>query len=358
MRWDIFCKIIDNYGDAGVCWRLCKSLLASPHSEASRRIEQIRLFCDDLEVLQELQDKVIENDPACTLEVLAWDQASAHHAQKVDVVIEAFACELPAAYVRHLRQDVVWLNLEYLSAEEFALSSHGMGSPQNSGQTKFFYFPGFLPASGGLIHGTPYIHRQGQHPLAKGSNYLAQFLEKLSPGSKKVSVFQYPSRDLSAWLMNLDQLCQSRGERVDLILCAGQKLDMALQHIDTHQLPMLSQYDYDILLQNCDLNLVRGEDSFVRAQLAGRPFIWDIYQQTDGVHLQKHAAFFALFSQYCPKPLLPALHALHHYELPEHWWQLLPELNQQAQSWARYLLEQTPLEVKIQDFVKTQENMR
>jgi hypothetical protein len=121
---------------------------------------------------------------------------------------------------------------------------------------------------------------------------------------------------------------------------------------------MVSQLDYDLLLQYCDLNLVRGEDSFVRAQLAGRPLIWDIYWQTDGAHLQKHAAFFSLLCERCPTSLLPALQALHHYELPQYWWHQLTELNQQAKSWASYLLGQTPLEVKIQDFVKTQENMR
>ena len=27
-RWDIFCKVVDNYGDAGVCWRLARQLVA------------------------------------------------------------------------------------------------------------------------------------------------------------------------------------------------------------------------------------------------------------------------------------------------------------------------------------------
>jgi uncharacterized repeat protein (TIGR03837 family) len=56
-------------------------------------------------------------------------------------------------------------------------------------------------------------------------------------------------------------------------------------------LPALTQVDYDHLLWSCDLNLVRGEDSFVRAQWAGRPFLWQIYPQHDGVHADKLAAF-------------------------------------------------------------------
>ncbi|MBY0444112.1 MAG: elongation factor P maturation arginine rhamnosyltransferase EarP, partial [Burkholderiales bacterium] len=26
VRWDIFCRVIDNYGDIGVCWRLARQL--------------------------------------------------------------------------------------------------------------------------------------------------------------------------------------------------------------------------------------------------------------------------------------------------------------------------------------------
>jgi hypothetical protein len=27
-RWDIFCKVVDNFGDIGVCWRLARQLQA------------------------------------------------------------------------------------------------------------------------------------------------------------------------------------------------------------------------------------------------------------------------------------------------------------------------------------------
>jgi uncharacterized repeat protein (TIGR03837 family) len=41
------------------------------------------------------------------------------------------------------------------------------------------------------------------------------------------------------------------------------------------------------------LNLVRGEDSFVRAQWAGKPFVWHIYPQHDDAHHAKLEAFMA-----------------------------------------------------------------
>ncbi|WP_234919801.1 elongation factor P maturation arginine rhamnosyltransferase EarP, partial [Aeromonas veronii] len=56
-------------------------------------------------------------------------------------------------------------------------------------------------------------------------------------------------------------------------------------------LPMTDQAGYDRLLWSCDLNLVRGEDSFVRAQWAARPFLWHIYQQEEEAHLIKLEQF-------------------------------------------------------------------
>jgi len=40
----------------------------------------------------------------------------------------------------------------------------------------------------------------------------------------------------------------------------------------------------------CDVNFVRGEDSFVRAQFAARPLVWQAYPQDEGAHLNKSAA--------------------------------------------------------------------
>ena len=62
-----------------------------------------------------------------------------------------------------------------------------------------------------------------------------------------------------------------------------------------HYLPALTQAEYDHLLWSCDLNLVRGEDSFVRAQWAGKPFLWQAYPQDDGAHVAKLAAFHRRF---------------------------------------------------------------
>jgi uncharacterized repeat protein (TIGR03837 family) len=58
-----------------------------------------------------------------------------------------------------------------------------------------------------------------------------------------------------------------------------------------HIIPFVSQDRYDELLWACDLNFVRGEDSFVRAQWAARPFVWQIYPQDEDAHWIKLTAF-------------------------------------------------------------------
>jgi uncharacterized repeat protein (TIGR03837 family) len=60
--------------------------------------------------------------------------------------------------------------------------------------------------------------------------------------------------------------------------------------------PFLPQDRYDELLWACDVNFVRGEDSFVRAQWAGRPFAWHIYPQKAGAHWVKLSAFLKRYN--------------------------------------------------------------
>ena len=53
----------------------------------------------------------------------------------------------------------------------------------------------------------------------------------------------------------------------------------------------LRKTDFDRLLWSSDFNLVRGEDSLVRAIWAGAPFVWQLYVQDDGAHGAKLDAF-------------------------------------------------------------------
>ena len=282
--WDIFCRVIDNHGDLGVCWRLACDLAA--------RGKKVRLWVDDAAALAWMAPS-----GAIDVSVLPWPDIGPAEAPGA-VVIEAFGCQLPAAFVKRMatmQHTPVWINLEYLSAEPFVERSHGLLSPQASGLNKWFFYPGFTPATGGLIRegglllrqqtfdSTEWLRSRGVAPLA---------------GEQVVSLFCYGQPALPALLERLSQ-------RPTLLLAtAGHAarqvenlLGASLQRgtLRAHLLQALPQPDYDHLLWSSDLNFVRGEDSFVRAQWAAKPFVWQIYPQADGADGVKLQAFLDRF---------------------------------------------------------------
>ena len=117
---DIFCTVVDNYGDAAVCWRLARQL-ATEHGW------KIRLWIDDPAPLAQLAPDYGNGPVSVRLWPNPWPTAGLAD-DAADVVIEAFACELPPAYVEAMAarsRPPVWLNLEYLSAESWVAGCHG-----------------------------------------------------------------------------------------------------------------------------------------------------------------------------------------------------------------------------------------
>ncbi len=277
MLWDIFCRVIDNHGDLGVCWRLARDLAA--------RGEQARLWVDDAAALAWMAPERPAN-----IDVRGWPDDDVD-VQPGDVVIEAFGCELPPAFVARMaarRPAPRWINLEYLSAEDYVERSHGLASPQfhgpGLGLTKHFFYPGFTPRTGGLLREPGLLERAAAFD---GAAWLAARGWAPRRGERVVSLFAYATPRLPALLDALS------AEPTLLLACPGplqeQIADQGLlRHI---ALPYLAQDDFDRLLWACDLNFVRGEDSFVRAQWAGRPFVWQIYPQHDDAHHAKLDAF-------------------------------------------------------------------
>lgn len=285
-HWDIFCRVIDNYGDIGVCWRLARQL-ASEHGK------QVRLWLDDLNSLQPLcpaLDVTSARQHCAGVDVVHWSENVAIDSVG-NVVIEAFACELPAAYVAAMAQMApkpCWINLEYLTAELWVESCHGLASPHPSlPLTKYFYFPGFSVATGGLL--------REQGLFAERDKTIAQIA---AHRGLDISLFCYDTAPVSELL---DVLAESSTE-IRLHVAPGQPLAAVAAYLggsgpwqcgQLRILPFtfLSQDDYDRLLWQCDINFVRGEDSFVRAQWAAKPFVWQIYRQDEGAHLVKLEAF-------------------------------------------------------------------
>ena len=287
-RWDIFCQVIDNHGDLGVCWRLAHQLYAAGQS--------VRLWVDDASALSWMAPDHAHSG----VEVVPWSQVSLANLNPLcvgDVWIEAFGCQIPEAFVAHgvstRRTAPLWINLEYLSAEEWVPRMHGLPSPIMSGPargwTKHFVFPGFTPETGGLLREVDLLQRQAHFDRTAARQQLAPDLAEMA---WLISLFCYEPAGLPELLTALagtpHQLLVTPGRplaalQAALAQGASEPIWRALAH--------KSQEGFDELLWACDLNFVRGEDSLVRALWAGRAFVWHIYPQDDQAHHAKLEAF-------------------------------------------------------------------
>ena len=290
LLWDVFCRVIDNYGDIGVCWRLASHLAG--------RGQRVRLWVDDPSALRWMAP---QGQPG--VEVGAWTTTTAFPAPG-DVVVEAFGCDPAPAVLAAMAARAetgrapAWINLEYLSAESYVERSHGLASPQMSGPArglvKWFFYPGFVPATGGLL-------REPALEAAQASFDRAAWLaaQGIAPaaGERLVSMFCYPGAPLARLVASLAAdgrptlVTTAPGAAAGALRAALAGAGAANATVRQHALRWLTQPDYDRLLWACDLNFVRGEDSWVRAHWAGRPFVWQAYPQDDGAHGAKIAAF-------------------------------------------------------------------
>ncbi|MBC5766199.1 elongation factor P maturation arginine rhamnosyltransferase EarP [Ramlibacter albus] len=276
MRWDLFCNVIDNHGDVGVCWRLAREL--------GERGHEVRLWIDDASALAWMAP---QGHPRVA--VMPWDAARSA-GDPAEVVVEAFGCNPPGEFIDRLAPGSTWLNLEYLSAEPYVERSHGLRSPVREGIDKFFFYPGFTPRTGGLLREADFDARRAAFdPVA----WLRT--QGVEPGdATRISLFCYEPEALAALVAQL----AAGPRRTQLLVTAGRAAEALRKvlrpstgNLAVHWLPLLSQRDYDHLLWSCDINFVRGEDSFVRAIWAGRPFVWQIYPQHDGAHVAKLETF-------------------------------------------------------------------
>lgn len=271
--WDLYCRVVDNYGDVGVCWRLARDLAG--------RGERVRLVIDDASALAWLAPQGAEG-----VQVLPWPGPAA----PADVVVEAFGCDPPPAYVEAMARaspPPVWINLEYLSAEAYVERSHGLPSPQPGGLVKWFCFPGFTPRTGGLLREPGLIAARAAFDR---DAWLAAHGLAPRSGERVASLFCYDNAAVPALLWEL--------ARTPTLLLLTPGPARAQVHalppgLRALALPWLAQDDFDRLLWSCDLNFVRGEDSLVRAIWAGAPFVWQAYPQHDGAHHAKVDALLA-----------------------------------------------------------------
>lgn len=354
-HWDIFCRVIDNFGDIGVCWRLARQLRAEYGA-------LVRLWVDDLAALASLCPSPSPQQANQTLEGIEikhwcdpWLPVEA-----ADVVIEAFACELPKYYLQAMAKRTsppCWINLEYLSAEAWVEDCHGLASPHPSlPLTKYFFFPGFTPQTGGLLREAGAM---AQRRAFSGIYTVDCPLE--------ISLFCYDMAPVGELLDTW-----AAGERpIRCLVPEGKPLLAVKRHfqgdgpwhrgnLEVIPIPFVPQADFDDLLRRCDINFVRGEDSFVRAQWAAKPFVWHIYPQAENAHLPKLEAFLDIYTAGLPAAASAAAKHLFFawnsgQGLPAAWNDFisqLPVLARQAKPWADSLAAQGDLAGKLVKFCR------
>lgn len=312
LQWDVFCRVIDNFGDIGVCWRLVAQLAALGH--------RVRLWVDDASALQWMAPQGCPG-----VELRAWGSPPPSPEEPApDVMVEAFGCEIAPEFIAYSAYQSsargqesskpVWINLEYLSAEAYVERNHRLPSPILSGPaagwTRWFFYPGFTPGTGGLLREPDLMARReafdrsawrAEHAAAFGlgdgcaeQRWVSLFCyepaalpELLRHGqTRPTQLLVTPGRPTAAVRTALAEGCDQ-----DIGQMGLQRLSEKREQLSISYLLHRPQPAFDEMLWACDFNAVRGEDSLVRALWAGQAFVWQIYPQHDNAHHDKLWAF-------------------------------------------------------------------
>ena len=322
----VFCRVVDHFGDAAFCWRLCCAL-------KNCGVPSVTLMIDRPEVLLALcrSDRLITISRESGVRVLPWEEAEQRWAREgfadrlengdfadlADIVIEAFACEPPTCYIQALTDyhcstdgrdkrrsdsggiDVQWFTLDYLATESWADEAHARHSPSPRlngaiAQRRRWFVPGFSTRTGGLLHGS-WRHIDE----ARRRYWRTHLAGKVIPDDCFLVLgFGYEDAPWQALAQALEKKLPSGFK--SFYIWRPQGLEV-------------SQSEFDEVLQSCDLNFVRGEDSFIRAHwaAAGRwqtPFVWQPYRQVQAAHREK---LLGWMNQIIPSDELKTLRDFH-----------------------------------------------
>lgn len=301
---DLVCHVVDNYGDIAVTWRLAQALIQD--GPAGLRV---RLLVDDWDSFRALLPELGTSDRqtvACLggevtiLRSTALERLEDERLSAADVLVEAFGAPTPVAWIEQflaaaetspgvLRQRVI-LHLEYLTAEAWSEPYHKLPSPVGRpGVQRYFFVPGFRDAAGGLVFTDP-----APSPASRGDEDWL------------MTLFSY-EHDFTPFWEELADFLTERGQTARVLVCAGRSQAGALAGwrrivekrgplpVRVEALPFLDQAAYTSLLAAGDFHVVRGEESWVQAALAGKPFLWQAYLQPEGHQSVKVDAFLEVW---------------------------------------------------------------
>lgn len=303
MEITVLCKVVDNFGDIGVVFRLCRAL-----SEMKKNLE-IRLVVSNLDSFAKISKGI---DSTKTFQefrgwkVFDWNDSALCKKEfsknPPEFILECFQCGRPEwleelLFSPQFNLNVQIVNVEYLTAESWADDFHLLKSGTRSAKIKKINFmPGFTKKTGGLILDKNFMRCLSEKKFAL--NLVKQNLDKkiLSEDfsdSFKILIFSYPK--------NFDFLASAIKEfsffkKIIVFVASGAgadsaKISLKKFKVDFVCLPFMQQEVWDAFLSLMDFSFVRGEDSFSRCCLLGNPFIWNIYPQEEEFHIVKLNAF-------------------------------------------------------------------
>ena len=338
---DIFCEVIDNYGDVGVAYRLAREFKRIyPH-------KRLRFFLNKTEEINLIKKS---ND----IEIIAYKDIFKVE-NSANLIIETFACEIPKRYMdKALKNSKLIINLEYFSAENWVDDFHLQESFLGGGLKKYFFIPGLSKKSGGILLDNEFLERKKQ--VEENREY---YLEKFKIKEKYDligSVFSY-EKNFDSLIKELKKL----DKKVLLLVLSEKTQKNFIKYFDNNnnydkikavKLPFFTYDKYEELLSLCDFNLVRGEDSFVRALLLGKPFLWHIYPQEENIHIQKLNSFL---EKYCPNNN-ELKDTFINYNVNRdnfsYFFKNFKEIEEHNRKYANYLIENCNLMEKLINFIK------
>ena len=282
---DIFCQVIDNYGDVGVAYRLAREF---KRVYPNKKLRFVINKTEELNLIRKSED----------IEIILYKDISKIE-NSADLIIESFGCEIPKKYMdKALKNSKLIINLEYFSAEKWVDDFHLQESFLGGNLKKYFFIPGLSEKSGGILLDNEFLERKKKVEANK-----EYYLEKFGIKEKYDligSVFSY-EKNFDSLIEELKKL----GKKIILLILSEKTQKNFIKYFDNGnnydkikfvKLPFFTYDKYEDLLALCDFNLVRGEDSFVRALLLGKPFLWHIYPQDENTHIEKLESFL---EKYC-----------------------------------------------------------
>ena len=301
MELTILCKVVDNFGDIGVAWRMAKRFVELAEKENPKKIEKINLIVDGLESFFRIENSI---DAARGFQTVSdvcvydwndfdycYDTFSHEDGKKLSFIIECFQCGRPdwmekILFEEKLQRTVHILMIDYLTAEKYAEDFHQLMSLTRSAKVqKVNFMPGFSDRTGGLI-----IEDKWQ-----------EVPERKSDGD--VLFFTYEK--------NWDGVAESFVEKTDkkILAANGAGFESVQKSFEKYfsppdfaskfvSLEFCNQNEWDRIMMNCSFLFIRGEESLSRACLSGIPFVWHAYVQSDEYQMVKVKALLEVMRKY------------------------------------------------------------